>query len=624
MDPAKYAELFLAESREHLATLNQQLLAWENDPSATEPLGTLFRAVHTIKGMAATMGYAVVTNVAHRVENLLDLLRHRGQAVSADTLELLFRAADALERAVECSVVGEEETVDVAELLHGLDQAARALKPAKAPTQGRRPTPEATAQPEVGGRAVRVVIRHDAPLRGARALLVLRNMEGLGTVAGVHSNVAALESEEFDGTFEFRLASDASDALLETSIRAAGDVESVHITAAIRSEARQDETRTAMKFRHVRVDVRRFDNLMDLIGELVTARSSLVELSSERADPELEDVVLRITHLSKAMQFEIIETRMTPVWQLFDRFPRLVRDMARQLEKRISFHIAGKEIELDRAILDEISDPLVHLLRNAVDHGIEKPEVREGAGKPPEGRIELSVARERSTAVIRVSDDGRGIDRDRILQVAKQQGLADAEIDVLTDDLLLRILSRPGFSTAEQVSEVSGRGVGLDAVATRLQAFGGSLEIQSELGRGSTFTLRLPPTLAILSALLAQIGDERYALPLTHVEETIDFDSAVATDPDGTEAMVLREQVVPLVHLRSVVGVDGDVPRRRSVIILGVGDRRSGLVVDHLLGQREIVVKGFDAPAGTLPIFIGATILGDGQPVLILDAARLV
>ncbi len=624
MDPGKYAELFLAESREHLATLNQQLLAWENDPSATEPLGTLFRSVHTIKGMAATMGYAVVATVAHRVENLLDLLKRRRQGVSADTLELLFRAADALEQAVERSVVGEEEFVDVAELLHGLDQATLALKPAKAPTQGRRPTPEATAQPEVGGRAVRVIIRHDAPLRGARALLVLRNMEGLGTVTGVHPNVAALESEEFDGTFEFRLASDASDVLVETSIRAAGDVGSVHITAAILSEARQDETRTGMKFRHVRVDVRRFDNLMDLIGELVTARSRLVELSSERADPELEDVTLRITHLSSALQHEIIDTRMTPVWQVFDRFPRLVRDMARQLEKRISFHIDGKEIELDRAILDELSDPLVHLLRNAVDHGIEKPEVREGAGKPPEGRVELSATREGSTGVIHVSDDGRGIDRDRVLQVAKQQGLAGAEIDVLTDDLLLRILARPGFSTAEQISEVSGRGIGLDAVATRLQAFGGSLEIQSELGRGSTFTLRLPPTLAILPALLARIGDERYALPLTHVEETIDFDSAVVADPDGTEAMVLREQVVPLVHLRSLVGVEGDVPPRRTVIILGVGDRRGGLVVDHLLGQREIVVKGFDAPAGTLPIFSGATILGDGQPVLILDAARLV
>ncbi|MFB3070176.1 MAG: chemotaxis protein CheA, partial [Gemmatimonadales bacterium] len=321
---------------------------------------------------------------------------------------------------------------------------------------------------------------------------------------------------------------------------------------------------------------------------------------------------------------EIIETRMTPVWHVFDRFPRLVRDVGRQLGKRVTLHVEGKGIELDRAVLDEIGDPLVHLLRNAIDHGIEKPEEREGAGKPPEGRIELSASRDRSTVVIRVKDDGRGIDRDRILEEAKQRGFVDSETDTLTDELLIAVLSRPGFSTAKEVSETSGRGVGLDVVATQLLALGGSLDIQSEPGQGSTFTLRLPPTLAIMPALLAGVGEERYALPLTHVDETLDFESTVIADLDGKEAMVLREQVLPVVHLRNVIGVDGDVSRRRPVIILEIGDRRGGLVVDQLLGQREIVVKGFDAPEGTLPIFSGATILGDGQPVLILDAARLV
>ncbi len=379
-----------------------------------------------------------------------------------------------------------------------------------------------------------------------------------------------------------------------------------------------------MKTRHIRVDLHRFDNLMDLIGELVSARSRLAELAADRADPELEDVTLRITHLSSALQAEIIETRMTPVWHVFDRFPRLVRDVARQLDKRVTLHVEGKEIELDRAILDEIGDSLMHLLRNAIDHGIEKPEEREGAGKPSEGRIELSAARDRSTVVIRVKDDGRGIDRDKILEDAKRRGIVDAETDTLADDVLTRVLAQPGFSTAKEISEVSGRGVGLDVVATQLQALGGSLEIHSELGRGSTFTLRLPPTLAIMPALLARVGEEQYALPLTHVDETLDFESAQIADLDGTDVMLLREQVLPLVHLRGVVGVDGDVPRRRPVIILEIGDRKGGLVVDRLLGQREIVVKGFDAPEGTLPIFSGATILGDGQPVLILDATRLV
>jgi len=622
MDTAKYAELFLAESREHLATLNQQLLAWESDPRAREPIATLFRAVHTIKGMAATMGYTVVANVAHRVENLLDLLRGRQEAVSPETLELLFRAADVLEQAVERSVAGEEDSVVVGEVLHGLNQAVAALETTGTPKPVGEPERAVDAQPQVG-RAIRVTIRHDAPLKGARALLVLRNMEDLGTVASVHPTVAEIEAEEFNGVFEFRLAGEAPETLIETRVRAAGDVESIDLADVGRADASQG-VRAGAKTRHVRVDLRRFDNLMDLIGELVTARSRLVELTNERADPELEDVALRITHLSSALQQEIIDTRMTPVWHVFDRFPRLVRDVARQLGKRISFHVEGKEIELDRAILDEIGDLLVHLLRNAIDHGIEKPEEREGAGKPPEGRILLSAARERSAVIIRVSDDGRGIDRERILADAKEHGLVDEETNVLSDDLLPRVLARPGFTTAEQVSELSGRGVGLDVVATQLRALGGSLDIHSELGKGSAFTLSLPPTLAILPALLARVADERYALPLTHVEETVDFDTAAITELDGADAMVLREEVVPLVHLRGVVGVKGDVPRRRPVIVLEIGGRRRGLVVDHLLGQREIVVKGFDAPAGTLPIFSGATILGDGLPVLILDAARLV
>jgi two-component system chemotaxis sensor kinase CheA len=622
MDPAKYAELFLAESREHLATLNQQLLAWESDPKATEPVATLFRAVHTIKGMAATMGYTVVANIAHRVENLLDLLRGQQEVVTPETLELLFRAADVLEQAVERSVAGEEDSVAAGEVLHRLNQAVAAFETTGSPKPAREPAPIITDEPQVGC-AVRVTIRHDAPLKGARALLVLRNMEDLGTVAGARPTAAELEAEEFDGVFEFRLAGEAPLSLIETQIRAAGDIESIDLADVGQAEATQ-EVRTGMKTRHIRVDLRRFDNLMDLIGELVTARSTLVDLTNERADPELEDVALRITHLSSALQREIIDTRMTPVWHVFDRFPRLVRDLARQLGKRISFHVEGKEIELDRAILDDIGDPLVHLLRNAIDHGIEKPEEREGAGKPPEGRIQLSAARERSTVIIRVSDDGRGIDQDRVLVDAKERGLVDQETDTLSDDLLLRVLARPGFSTVGQVSELSGRGVGLDVVQTRLQALGGSLDIHSELGKGSAFTLRLPPTLAILPALLARVGEERYALPLTHVEETVDFDTAAITELDGTDAMVLRDEVVPLVHLRGVVGISGDVPRRRPVIILEIGDRRGGVVVDHLMGQREIVVKGFDAPAGTLPIFSGATILGDGRPVLILDAARLV
>jgi len=364
---------------------------------------------------------------------------------------------------------------------------------------------------------------------------------------------------------------------------------------------------------------------MDLIGELVTARGRLNELAAERRDPAIDDVTIQISRLTADLQAEIIQARMTPVWQVFDRFPRLVRDLARQLGKQVAFRVEGKEIELDRAILDELGDPLMHLLRNAVDHGIEPPAERRRRGKNPEAEIVLTALRERSSVAISVTDDGRGIDRATILKRARRDGLVDPHAEALTDDQLLRVLARPGFSTADAVTNVSGRGVGIDVAVTRLRALGGSIEIRSQPGKGTTFVLRLPVTLAIVRALIASVGRERYALPLTYVAETVELGAAPTTTVEGREAIVLRDRVVPLVYLRQLLGVAGDAPPpRRPIIVLEMGDRRSGVVVDGMLGQQEIVVKGFDAPQGTLPVFSGATIMGDGVPALILDAGGLV
>ena len=267
----------------------------------------------------------------------------------------------------------------------------------------------------------------------------------------------------------------------------------------------------------------------------------------------------------------------------------------------------------------------MHLLRNAVDHGIEPPAERRRRDKNPEGEIVLSAVRERSSVAISVTDDGRGIDRAGILERARRDGLVDAHADALTDDQLLRVLARPGFSTADAVTNVSGRGVGIDVAATRLRALGGSIDIRSEPGKGTTFVLRLPVTLAIVRALIARVGRERYALPLTYVAETVELGAAPTTTVEGREAIVLRDRVVPLVYLRQLLGVPGDAPPpRRPIIVLEMGERRSGVVVDEMLGQQEIVVKGFDAPQGTLPVFSGATIMGDGVPALILDAGGLV
>jgi len=460
-------------------------------------------------------------------------------------------------------------------------------------------------------------------------MLIVRRAQSLGGVHGIAPSPTAFEAEEFDGRFAFRLETAVPAAAIEAALRAAGDVERVTVGDDDAHTPRVEEGEGeggAGRGRHIRVDLRRLDALMDLIGELVTARGRLNDLAAQWRDPAMDDVAIQISRLSADLQAEIIQARMTPVWQVFDRFPRLVRDVARQLDKQVTLNVEGKEIELDRAILDELGDPLVHLLRNAVDHGIEAPAERRKRGKPSQGEIVLAAVRERSSVAISIRDDGRGIDRGRVLEKARREGLVDPHVETLSDDQLLRVLARPGFSTAAAVTSVSGRGVGIDVAMTRIRALGGSIEIRTEIGKGTTFVLRLPVTLAIVRALIAAVGPERYALPLTYVAETVEFGTVAMTTMEGREAMMLHDRVVPLVHLRSLLGVNGDAappPVRRPVIVLEMGERRVGVVVDGMLGQQEIVVKGFEAPRGTLPVFSGATIMGDGVPALILDAAGL-
>src|SRR6266568_4119772 len=634
MDLSQYAELFLAESREHLSACNQLLLDWERSPANLAPVGGLFRAVHTVKGMAATMGYARVTDLAHRAENLLDLVRRGGQPATDDLLQLLFRARDALEHAVELSVVGREDEIDVAEVVADLESAAAHLGRGGEAGGGigARTTPVPAPAPVVdtpaaAGRLVQVTLRAEAPLKGGRALLVIKKAQAVGPVHAVTPPESAFEADEFDGRFSFRIGGAAAIAEIERAVRAAGEVEHVTVGGEERRPASGAGALAAppeTKSRHIRVDLGRLDVLMDLIGELVTVRGRLNELAASARDPAIDDVAIQVSRLSRELQDEIIQARMTPVWQVFDRFPRLIRDLARELGKQVAFRVEGKEIELDRAILDELGDPLLHLLRNAVDHGIETAAERRRQGKGPEGEVVLAAVREHSSVAISVADDGRGIDRTRILERARRDGVVEARAEALSDDQLLRVLARPGFSTAERVTSVSGRGVGVDVALTRMRALGGSIELHSELGKGSTFVLRLPVTLAIVRALIAGVGRERYALPLTYVSETVELGTAATTTVEGREAIVLRDRVVPLVHLRELLGVAGEIPpARRPIIVVEMGGRRAGVVVDGMLGQQEIVVKSFDAPQGTLPVFSGATIMGDGIPALILDAGGL-
>ncbi len=622
MDLSKYAALFLAESREHLSSCNQLLLRWEREPSATDAVGGLFRSIHTIKGMGATMGFTGVAELAHRLESLLDALRQGQVAADARTFQLLFRAVDALGVAVEAAGAGRDPAPE-ASLAAALDDAT-AGRGADAPAGGLPVLPgddvprrRATDRPR--GRSVEVIIRSDAVMRGARAVLAVRRAEALGVVSAVRPPLLRLEREEFDGRLAFRIDSRATDEELAAVIRSAGEVVTVRFPEPLAAPAEP-----ADRHRQIRVDLGRLDRLMKQVGELVAARNRLGVLAARFDDPTLAEQSDRISRLVSEMQAEVIAARMTPVGEVFERFPRLVRDLARDLGKRIRFEVEGEEIELDRSILDEIGDPLLHLVRNAADHGIEMPETRVHAGKPAEGRILLSATRERNSVALRVSDDGAGIDRAAIVAKTRRDAPGEPTPDALSDDLLLRLIARPGFSTAQAVSGVSGRGVGVDVAMTRVRALGGTLEIGSEAGKGTTFTIRVPLTLAIVRALLADAGGERYAVPLAYVAETVEFDARAVTALRSREAVVVREQVIPTVHLRDLVACrERPAPMRRPTVILEIGERRTALVVDALLGQQDIVVAPFDAPRGMPPYVGGATILADGAPALVLDAAAL-
>jgi two-component system chemotaxis sensor kinase CheA len=639
VDLARYAALFVAESREHLQACNQLLLAWERDPASREPVDGLFRALHSIKGMAATMGFTPLAELAHRGENLLDAVRSEKLTVKVEHFELLFRTVDALESGVEAAAAGRPMPRDAESLMKALDASVK--RPPSRKGTGRQSVGEPAQAPgralaEPPGHlpsgmgvplAVTLAIQPAAMLKGARALLALRKVEALGEVSRVRPPVNELEREDFDGKVTFQLRTAVAPAEVDAALRSAGDVASVAIDLA-----GDEQPVDAAAFRQIRIDLARLDALMKLAGELVVARNRLLELARDQGHPELSQLGERISRLVGAVQGEVLEARLTPVHEVFERFPRVVRDLARDLGKQVRLVVEGGDIELDRAVLDELADPLVHLVRNAVDHGIELPRERTRAGKPAEGTVRLVAVRERSTVAIRVADDGRGIDRARILAKARAEGTVDQGTEELGDEQLLRVLSRAGFSTAVVVSDVSGRGVGVDVVMTRIRALGGSVTLESTPGTGTTFVLRVPLTLAILRSMLVEVGGERYVLPLTYVRETVEYSQVPKAILGDREALLIRNQPVPMVDLADLLvtvpaGQPGHAPARhgrRPAVILQVGERHLALVVDALLGQQEIVVEPFDAPVGMPGWFSGATILPDGSPALIVDAAALV
>ncbi|MDH5235691.1 MAG: chemotaxis protein CheA, partial [Gemmatimonadota bacterium] len=596
MDPSRYADLFRTESRDQLSAINGALLALEQGEPVREPVDAIFRAVHTVKGMSATMGYVAVAEFSHELESLLEKVRSGEQGLTADLMDALFAAADALEAGVEQASESAALSPAMRRALERLHDIAggrstaefRVMRPDDAAVAGAAgaaggaaagglaASPSAAAA-ALEGPGVVLAVRQTAAalLPGVRAFMAVQRLRDLGEVRGVVPGVEQLQAATTPQVFRVRVETTAGDAELERAVRSAGDVETVTIERRTEAPARSatpsatpalgetaeravgdrrlggrragdvdefavDADRRAMpRARHVRIELSRLDTLLNLIGELVIVRGRLQRESRGLAHAALHEALADATRLIGDLQAEIMTSRLVPVGQVFDRFPRLVRDVARTLGKDVLFVVEGKEIELDRSVLEEIGEPVVHLLRNAVDHGLELPAVREAAGKPRAGRLTLAAQRDRAAVVISVRDDGRGIDRERVRQRAIAMGMVPAGTLLLDDDTMLRCISRAGFSTAEQVTDVSGRGVGIDAVQARTRALGGTFEVTTEMGKGTTVSIRLPVTLAIVRALLARVGDEHYALPLTHVRETMARGPAEVRQVQGRDVLVL-------------------------------------------------------------------------------------
>ncbi len=624
MQLSRYLDLYLTETQEHLRGLDRALLRIE-ETGEQGALEEAFRSVHTIKGMSASMGFAAVAELAHQMEDRLDAVRQGRATVDRDLIDMLLESHDKLARAVDVAVSQHQESVD--EPLAPGDK--RAATPGAPPR--RRRVQDA---PDGSKFIVRIHFHRDAPLIAARATLAIRNAE---RVAAVLATDPKEPGDNFDGELTLFIGGvDPSQDALDAAIRSAGEVASVDFEELNEEKIAEARARAAAakagvvgvpgvvapgerRGRFLRVELRQLDHLVDGIAELAITQRGLSDALEEGRLDRVIDLRSRSDHLVSELQMGVLAMRMVPVREMFDRFPRVVRDTARRQEKLVDFKVEGHGIELDRTILDEIADPLVHLLRNAVGHGIEPPAERVAAGKPERGTLTLVAERERSRVLISVSDDGRGVNRTAVRRKAIEKGLLPHDAPTELDDAeVLRILNSPGFTTADQVTDVSGRGVGLDVVTDRVRALGGSIDLRSTPGQGTTFDIRLPLTLTIAQALRVQVAGENYVIPLTHIAEAVQIRQGMSERVAGGEVLRLRDDVMPLLHLGARLGA-GTGAGSAAAVVIEVGERRTALGVDVLLDREQIVIKEFDIAKGTLPIFSGATLLADGTPALVLD-----
>lgn len=679
MDMNQYLDMFIEESKEHLQAINANLLLLESDPGNIGHVKEIFRSAHTLKGMSATMGFEDMASLTHEAENVLDLIRNQKLTITSDIMDVIFHSVDLIESMVIDITEGGDGSADVSAPVKKLraivagdytaDQevaAATAVAEAEAVEAAEEEgTPAEDHElddyalmvlkqsKELGNNLmwITVTLNENCLLKAARSYMVFDQLESMGEVIKTKPSVEDIENERFEQSFEIAYVTMQSVEKVRSTILNISEIQDVVIEPIqLKSEAppapvvtevaapvekkSADNAQTAAAKKAtaggktIRVDIDRLDILMNLFSELVIDRGRLEQLAREIGKSELQETVEHMSRISGDLQNIILTMRMVPVEQVFNRFPRMIRDLQKDLHKKVNLEIIGAETELDRTVIDEIGDPLNHLLRNSLDHGIESPADRKKAGKPEEGTIVLRAFHSGNHVFIEVKDDGAGINKEKVLKKALERGIVNpANADSMSDKQIHELLFAAGFSTAEVVSDISGRGVGLDVVKSKIESLGGSVGVESVRGQGTTFLIQLPLTLSIISAMLVQVKDEKYAVPLSSIIETAVFKKDQIMMAHRQKVIDFRGRVVPLVSLQDIFQVPdngADKEDEVAVVIVRKGEKMAGLVVDSFIGQQEIVLKSLGKYMVNVFAISGATILGDGQVALIIDCNALI
>lgn len=697
MDLSQYLEIFIDETKEHIQTLNDQVLILESDPENIDTVNEIFRAAHSLKGMAGTMGFKRMQRLTHDMENVFSEIRNGKLNVNADMVDIVFKCLDALEgylnNIVETSDEGTEDNDELIGLLNAAleqneqgkdDGSANAAQEetkkqeaASAPLSGDAKKKyltipiadfERNAMNEAKEKgmhvyATTVYIQETCLLKAARAFLVFKNLENKGEIIKSVPSVQDIEDEKFDFDFSMFIISERSleeikKAIENVSEIAEAVIEEFQIPEEVQStepkveeadkktEDKSDKPKNEEKKapakagnkpvvnRSVRVDIEKLDDLMNLVSELIIAKNGLVSVSGASAtqDQSFNEQIEYLERITTNLHESVMKVRMVPIESVVNRFPRMIRDLSKKLNKEMELIMTGEDTELDRTVIDEIGDPLMHMLRNAADHGLESTIDRLKIGKPKVGTIRLDAYQDGNNVTIEVSDDGGGIDVEKIKRKAIEKGtLSEEQAEYMSEKEAIDLLFQPAFSTAEKISDVSGRGVGLDVVKNKIEGLGGDVEVVSKLGEGTTFIVRLPLTLAIIQALMVDVSGEKYALPLNSIvtlEEILPEDIKYV---HTKEVINLRGSVIPIVRLNEVLDIapvekeDEDTDDDGMiVVIVKKGDKQAGLVIDKLLGQQEIVIKPLGKFIRVPKMISGATILGNGEVALIIDSNTLV